>query len=171
MLFAASSQEVSHGVPKVVWFQALNFSLFAGLLWFILKDKIKAYYKNRQSGFQEKFKAASYKKREALQSLKAFEKRLEDLLNTKEAQIEKAKKHAATSVQALLNQTEAQVQQIQQESKETIDRLHAKAYEELKQNVIRTAVETVKKDLKNISSKQHIELFNKYNKRVSNENI
>ncbi len=171
VLVAASGTE-AHGIPGVVWFQALNFILFVGLLWFLLKDKIKAFYSTKELQFQERFKAASIKKDKALQKLRKLEEKLEEISNTKDAQLVKAKTNASESVQTLLEHATFQVEKIQQESEETSRLLRSKAYEELKKGVIESAIDAVKLELKGkLSKDQHLKLFNEYNKRVSNESI
>ena len=172
LLGASGSDSESHGIPVVVWFQVLNFTLFAGLLWFLLKTKVKTFYLSREQKFQERFKEASIKKEEALQRLKNFEEKSRELLATKDVQLEKAQKSATNSAQKLLDQANVQIQKIKQESKETADLLTTRAYEELKENLLENAIESVRLDVRdNMSSKQHLALIKKYNKRVSDESI
>ena len=171
ILYAASSTQ-AHDVPNVVWFQALNFILFVGLLWFLLKNKITKFYLNRELKFKELFKSASIKKDEALNELKNFEIKLSEISDTRDAQIAKAKEDSLKSNQKLLVQADIHADRIKKESIETANIEKKKVYEMLKTNLLLAAVENVSDELKNhVSSGIHSKLYSEFKNRVKNERL
>lgn len=168
----AASGAPAHGVPSVVWFQALNFILFVGLLWFLLRGKIVKFYSNRELKFNELFKNASIKKEEALSELKNFEMKLNEINNTRDAQIAKAKSDSLKSNQNLLSQADIQADKIKKESIETANIEKKKVNETLKKYLLLNAIEDVSNGLKShISSDMHSKLNNEFQNRVKNEHL
>ena len=170
-LYAASSAQ-THGIPDVVWFQALNFILFVGLLWFLLKNKITKFYLNRELKFKELFKSASVKKDEALNELKNFEMKLSEISNTRDAQIAKAKEDSLKSNQKLLSQADTHANRIKKDSIETANIEQKKVHEMLKAHLLLSAIENVSNELKShVSSDIHSKLHSEFKSRVKNERL
>ena len=170
ILHAASGAQ-AHGVPSVVWFQALNFILFVGILWFLLKNKITKFYLDRELKFKELSKSASAKKEEALKELKYFDMKLSEISNTRDAQIKKAKENSLKSNQTLLDQADAQSDKIKKESIEIANIEKKKTHEYLRNYLLLSSIKNVSVELSQVSSKAHSKLYNEFKDRVKNERL
>ena len=122
----AATEEGDHhgGPPKVVFYQVLNFLLFIGLLFYLLKDRVKSFYQNRFDLFQKQFEAA-YKEREEMEaSYKDYQQKLKQINLTSEDQITKAKQEASATKSRMLDEANLESERIQQEAQNLLDLEH-----------------------------------------------
>lgn len=124
MALAATEGDGHHGVPKVVFYQVLNFLLFIGLLFYLLKDKVKSFYQNRFDLFQKQFEAA-YREREEMEaSYKDYQQKFKQINLTSEDQIAKAKQEASATKSRMLDEANLESERIQQEAQNLLDLEH-----------------------------------------------
>jgi len=78
-LASGSAEGAEHEGSDIFW-RLVNFLIFAGILYYLLADKIKAFFKGREAGIadrlsevEEKLKAAKLEKEEAAQKAKDAE--------------------------------------------------------------------------------------------------
>ena len=167
--YAAAGEE-AHGVPLIVLFQFINFSLFSFLLWFLLKEKIKKFFKHKQDSFNQIFKEASAKKEKALNKLTKFEQKLEEIINTKSAQIEKAKVDSLKPAKQLLEASQYQIAKINYETKETIELSYKKAFIDLKKYLLLKSSDNFLENIKKISIDKKDSIL-KFQQEVKNESL
>ena len=120
----ADHHEGHGGPPKVVFYQVLNFLLFAGLLFYLLKDKIKNFYQNRFDLFQEQFKAAYREREEIESSYKDYQQKLKQISLTSEGQILKARQDASATKARMLDEAGLESKRIQQEAQTLLELEH-----------------------------------------------
>ncbi len=100
--FASAGAEGSSSGETDIFWRLINFLIFFGILYYLLADKIKGYFKGRESGIagrlsevEEKLKEAKAQKEAAAQKAKDAEKTAADLLDAakKEAELMTSKIH------------------------------------------------------------------------------
>jgi F-type H+-transporting ATPase subunit b len=125
-------------IPRVV-----NFVIFAGILWYLLADKIKTFYSDRTKGIADSFTEADAKlaetkaQKEALKnSVKEAHKKAEEIVTTakKETEIIKGK---------IMENANGEIDMLNRQFDEQ------KAYEEskMKQEVVETYLNALVKDI------------------------
>ena len=79
LLASGDTEGAEHGGSDILW-RLINFLIFFGILYYLLADKIKEYFKGREEGIagrlsevEEKLKAAKVEKEAAIQKAKDAE--------------------------------------------------------------------------------------------------
>ncbi len=94
--FASGGAEGSESGETDIFWRLINFLIFFGILYYLLADKIKAYFKGRETGIagrlsevEEKLKEAKAEKEAALQKAKDAESTAAELIDAakKEAEL------------------------------------------------------------------------------------
>lgn len=109
------------GIPwAIIVKQVINLSLFVGLMFWFLKDKVKSYFRNKAEDYKKQ-------KEESLKFIKEAEKKfhdikqaLENLRNTKEADILQSKENAEKLKNEILSDGHRSVIKIMEEAKRTV---------------------------------------------------
>ena len=144
---AATEGSDHHGVPKVVFYQVLNFLLFAGLLFYLLKDKVKSFYQNRFDLFQKQFEAA-YKEREEMEaSYKDYQQKLEQINLTSEDQIAKAKQEAGATKSRMLNEVDLESKRIQQEAQTLLGLEHKREKRLIQAEFVEKVIDRIQSEI------------------------
>lgn len=108
-------------VPDVVFYQILNFLLFVGLLFYFLKDWVRAAYLNRHNLFHKQFEA-SKKEREAMEaSYQDYQEKLQNISITEKQQIQKAEKDAQVMKARTLETADLESQRILRQAQALLD--------------------------------------------------
>lgn len=98
--FASGSAEGAESGESDIFWRLINFLIFFGILYYLLADKIKAYFKGREEGIadrlsevEEKLKEAKAEKELAIQKAKDAETTAAELISSakKEAELLTAK--------------------------------------------------------------------------------
>ena len=105
-------------VPRLV-----NFIIFAGLLYYLLANPIKNFFKNRQAGIESQLKEIEEKLQAAKNEKKEAEERLEEAEARALQIIEDAKKEAVVLAEGIAraNETELKAMEKQFEEKLTLE--------------------------------------------------
>ncbi len=99
-VFASAGAEGSESGETDIFWRLINFLIFFGILYYLLADKIKEYFKGREDGIagrlsevEEKLKEAKLEKESAAQKAKDAEKTAAELIDAakKEAELMTAK--------------------------------------------------------------------------------
>ena len=137
----------AHGVPKIVFYQVLNFLLFAGLLFYLLKDKVRSFYQNRFDLFQEQFKAA-YKEREEMEaSYKDYQQKLKQINLTSEDQIAKAKQEASATKARMLDEAGLESERLQKEAQILLDLEHKREKRIIQAGFVEKVIEKIQSEI------------------------
>src|SRR5258708_1077961 len=88
----ANEQAVAHaaGIPKVVYYQALNLGILVIVLIYFLRDKIKAFFAQRGHDFHQAVEKAHAVKHEAESKHKDIKERLQQLSDSAAENIARA---------------------------------------------------------------------------------
>ena len=160
--------EGSHGVPGVVFYQALNFLLFIGLLFYLLRDKVRAFYQGRYDRFQEQFEA-SRKEREAMDaSYKNYQEKLQEITSTESHQIQKAEQEAFAMKARILANADQDAQQIEREAQVLLDLEYKKLQREIQLEFSKKFMQKIRRDLStHISPTDQGVLIQQFTEQVS----
>lgn len=161
-------EEASHGVPTVVFYQVLNFLLFIGLLFYLLRDKVKTFYQNRYNQFQEKFEA-SKKERETMEAThKDYQKKLQNITKTEKVQIQKAEQEANAMKARMLSDADLENQRITQQAQLFLELEHKKLKRQMQIEFSRHLITQIRSEIaKDINSEDQKALVQKFTKQVS----
>ncbi len=115
------------GVPMIVAWQALNFTLFIALLYFLLRKKVRTFFAGRVETFQAKALQAKKDKETAESAKKSLVEKINELNQTEGEQIQRAEKEAELLKTKILKDADAQVAQIQKDTVLTVENEYQKA--------------------------------------------
>ncbi len=134
------------------WWRLFNFILFAGILYYLIADKIKGFFASRResisnelSSVQEKLKEAKEKKEEALKSVDTAKEKANEI-------IELAKKEAAMQAKKIEESGEAEVEYLEKSFEERLEIETKKMKQEVVDSILK-------------------ELFSKNGVSISNEDL
>jgi F-type H+-transporting ATPase subunit b len=105
------------------WQRVFNFTIFIGLLYYLIANPIKNFFKTRSADIADQLKEIETKLQAAKKEKKEAQKRLEDAEKRAKRIVEDAKKEAQLLVEkvSLANEQEIQVMQKQYEEKISLD--------------------------------------------------
>lgn len=132
-LAAASSGGSGHheaGVPTMVFYQAINVSIFFGILFWASKDKVRALFKQRLEDFH-RLAQETEKARKDLEYKKADLQRRSDLLKTTQQQS--------------LNEAQTEAEKIYKDEIEKSQRMAQKIAKDAEAQVLADAQKTIEK--------------------------
>ena len=135
------------GVPKVVFYQVLNFLLFAGLLFYLLRDKVKSFYQSRFDLFQQQFKASRREREEIESSYKEYQQKLQKIDLTSDSQIAEARQEAGATKTRMLNEAHLESERIQREAQTLLDLEHKKAKRIIQFEFVEKIVEKIQSEI------------------------
>lgn len=153
----------SHGIPRVVFYQILNFLLFIAFLFFLLKDKIKIFYQNRYNLFQEQFKAARREREDMQASYKDYQEKLQQITATSEDQVKKAEQESNEMKTRMLADADLESQRIKNETQALLDLEHKKAKRFVQAEFVEKVISSVQDDIaKGMSNEDRKSLIKKF---------
>ncbi len=150
---ALAAAETAHeegdhgGPPKVVFYQVLNFLLFAGLLFYLLKDKVKSFYQSRFDLFQKQFKAARREREEIESSYKDYQQKLEQINLTTEDQIKKARQEASATKARMLDEAHLEAERIQQSAQTLLDLEHKRTKRLIQAGFVEKIIDRIQSEI------------------------
>tara|TARA_B100001248_G_scaffold262718_2_gene261469 strand:+ start:14547 stop:15080 length:534 start_codon:yes stop_codon:yes gene_type:complete len=158
LLFAAGSAS-SEEVRNLVFTQVLNFSLYLLLLFFLLRNKVKSYYNNRQAAYQEAVEKAAALKREAEQNQKEIQAKIDDIKNNFENMIDKAVVKAEANRVEIVDTAKRNAANLKAETEKTY------------RSQVNDAIQKLKSDLLDASISNAEEMIQSKMQRQDHENI
>ncbi len=120
-----ASEAVSTGTDIVA--RTINFLIFAGILWYLVGDKVKTFFENRKNEIATKFQEAERILEESKKEKEELEAKVKEAKLKAEEMIETAKKEANLVSEKILNSAKEEI---------NIKRKH---FEEYKENEIKKA--------------------------------
>ena len=125
-------------IPRVV-----NFAIFAGILWYLLADKVKEFYANRTKSIADAFNEAEAKLKEAQARKEALKKEVEEAHKKADDIISTAKKEAILLKEQIIKQANQEIEILNKNFEEQ------KAYEEskMKKEVVEAYLNNLVKDI------------------------
>ncbi|HEX4925200.1 MAG TPA: ATP synthase F0 subunit B [Bdellovibrionales bacterium] len=143
---AAFAADAGHGagVPQVVVYQAINFALFAIILFMLLKNKVVGHFTQRRNEYLAAALKYDHAKREAEHKIADLKSRMQKLEATASESVQKAKTEAAQLQGKIVADAQATSQKLQQETKRTLDAEVARAVQELREEVLAQATKAAR---------------------------
>lgn len=148
----ASSPHASHGsehaeIPIVVLYQAINVALILGFALYFGRNKIKAFFLNKQSAFLAAQDRAQQVLRHAEQDYLEVKNRLDKLKITRGETIVKAKTDANDLSTQIISDAEVLAAKVRGEAHLSAKLEIGRAKSQLKDQLVREAFELSKRDL------------------------
>jgi F-type H+-transporting ATPase subunit b len=125
-------------IPRVV-----NFIVFAGILWYLLADKIKTFYADRSKSIADSFAEVEERLKESERAKEALKKEVEEAHKKADDIIKTAKKEAELIKSKILENAKHEVEMLHKQFNEQ------KAYEEskMKKEVVEDYLNNLVKDI------------------------
>jgi F0F1-type ATP synthase membrane subunit b/b' len=131
-------------VPQVVFYQTVNFILFAILLFVLLKGRVVGHFSQRREDFTAAVKRYEIAKADAEQKAAQLKVRLEKLEASAAESIAKAKKEADDMQKKIVAEAQTASAKLQVEAKKTVEVEVARAVQELREEVLRQSTESAR---------------------------
>lgn len=127
---AALAAGGDHGgdIPAMVGWQAINFALYAALLYFVLRKPVMNYFKSRVESYNSSLKKAQESREAAESKKREIQTQLSVLESTSDSSIANAKKEAS----ALIAQMQKQAEEFSRKLKDEANRAVAIEVEKAK---------------------------------------
>jgi len=125
-------------IPRVI-----NFVIFAGILWYLLADKVKTFYSNRSEEIANSFAEVEEKLKASKDQKEALKKEVEEAHNKANDIINTAKKEAELLKTKIVENAKNDIEMLNKQFNEQ------KAYEEskMKKEVVETYLNNLVKDI------------------------
>ena len=125
-------------IPRVI-----NFVIFAGILWYLLADKVKTFYANRSKSIADSFAEVETKLKESEAQKEALKKEVEEAHKKADDIIKTAQKEAELIKAKIIENAENEAKMLEKQFAEQ------KAYEEskMKKEVVEAYLNNLVKDI------------------------
>lgn len=144
---AAGAAHGEAGIPASVMWQAINFALFVGLLWFLLRKKVPAYFAERAANFNLALAKAEKARQEAEEQKRVIEARLQALQSSADQSVAQAKLDAEELRQKIVREAQEISVRIIEDARHTAEIELQRAKSELREEVLSQAMVAAKKIL------------------------
>jgi F-type H+-transporting ATPase subunit b len=161
---ATSGEHHEEGIPvKLITYQFINVGLIAiGLIYF-LREGIKKTFLERRAGYLVAAEKAETARKLAENERSNMEHRLTNLEETAAERIARARAEAADLKKQLIQEAEALSQRLKVESEQSAKAEIAKAKKEIREEIIRQAMEMTRTHIeKQVSPEDHVRLQNNF---------
>jgi len=158
-VFLFASEEAKEGTDIVA--RVINFTIFAGILYYLIADKVKAFFTGRTKEIADK-----------LSSLQAQVEETKELKQKAVQKLKESEEEAKELIELAHKEAELQIQKLQDNAKSELEHL-AKAYESKKEVLEKKmTAEVVSEVIEELFSKDGLslsedELVNIINKKVA----
>lgn len=138
-----------HGTPwGVIINQTINFTLVIVFLYFVAGKAISQHFSARKEGFNDLVKRAESAREEAEKSHREIKERLAKLESSATQNLEQAKSEAEELKQKIVSEAQVLSDRLKIEAKNTAQYELERAVNELRNEVLNTAIESAHKNLK-----------------------
>jgi F-type H+-transporting ATPase subunit b len=136
------------GLPTVVYLQAINFLLYAGLLVYLLRKPVREYFSGRKEKFNSALNKAAQAKNEAEAQKREVQTRIDELTRTSQAELARAKSEAAELQTRIMKEAEEISAHLKSEANRSATFEIERAKNELRESLLSQAVAFSSKLLK-----------------------
>jgi F-type H+-transporting ATPase subunit b len=137
----------AEGIPTVVWYQFINFFLYAALMVFLFRKPVREYFKNRETAFKQSLIRAEQARRDAETKRRLIQERLEKLQSTTDTVLAQAKAEAEELKARILNDAAALSENLKVEARRTAELEVERAKNELREDLLNQSVVMARKML------------------------
>lgn len=163
----------AHGVeldPSRLAGQVINFVLWAGILWYLLKDRIPAFLASRRSGIVTELDEAKRMKDEAERKFAEYEERIENLDGELERMRAEMKKGGLAERDRIVAEASEKSAKLHAEAKFLVEQQMKQLREDLTREAIEAAIGAAEKILKERTQAADQErLANEYLERLGTQ--
>lgn len=124
------------GVPMAVVFQAINFLIYVGVLYFLLRKPVLSFFTGREQAFKQALVKAESAKREAEAKKREIQDRLNRLETTADESVAQAKAEAAALKARILKEASELSQKLRDEAHSATEFEVARAKHELREELL-----------------------------------
>ncbi len=140
--------ELLKDLPKEVIWQFINFTLFVGLLFFLLRKKVISYFKERETHFKQALIRAERARGEAEEQKSIIKQKLDKLEASAAADRAQAQKDSEELKVKILTEAKELVANLKKETERTAESEIQRAKLELRDELLSAAIDQAKKILK-----------------------
>jgi F-type H+-transporting ATPase subunit b len=142
LAFGAKGGEAAaeEGIPTALWFQVVNFCIYAGLLIYFLRQPIKNFFNGREERFRQAIVKAEAAKRQAEEQKRDIQERLTKLQASSQGSVEDARREAEALRARIVKEAEEMVRHMKTETQRTVDSEIHRAKDELRDELLNQAV-------------------------------
>lgn len=146
----AGTHEGSHegGLPTVVYLQAINFVMYAGLIVYFARKPIREYFSGRREKFNAALNKAAEAKAQAEAQKRQVQTKIDELTRTSQAELARAKSEAAELQTRILKEAEEISAHLKSEANRSATYEIERAKNELRESMLTQAVAFSSKLLK-----------------------
>ena len=169
---AAGGAAGAHGgeTPERIWdliFRAINFIIFFGVLFYLLRKPLKQALGGRRDSIQKELQDLEAKKEEANRKFQALEKRISNIKEERETILAEFKVEGEKEKQKIIDNAQKTASRIVDSAQITIQQEIQKAGQSLKQEMSETAVRMAEELLKkNITENDQKSMIGEYLTKV-----
>mgnify|MGYP001619712768 CR=1 FL=1 len=148
------ASEVAHGdghdvsIPFSVTLQAINFGLYAALLFFLLRKPVKSYFRDRETAFSQALVKAKQAKDEAEQKKREVQDRLTQLQSTADQSVREARAEAELLKTKIIAEAQDMAKRLREEAQRSAAIEIERAKTELREELLDQSVALSQKILK-----------------------
>jgi F-type H+-transporting ATPase subunit b len=132
----AAAGDYQGGIPIDVLYQAINFAIFVGLGFFLLRKPVSRYFSSREQAFKQALVKAQAARQEAEQRKTEIQMRLSKLQSTAEESIEKARAEAEALRSQIVLDAADLAKKLREDAEATADAEIERAKRELREDVL-----------------------------------
>ena len=155
-LFLFANEEAKEGTDIVA--RTINFTIFAAILYYLIADKIKAFFTGRTQEIAQKLSSIQEKVKETKDLKQAALKKYEDSQKEAVELVELAKKEAELQIEKLNNSFEDEIANLEKSYEAKKDILEKKMVAEVVEDLVE---ELFSKDGINLSEDDLVNIINK----------
>ncbi len=147
--------------PHMTW-RVINFVIFVGLLFYLLKKPVTNYFKSRRESIVEELEEAQRLKEEAEKLLEETQKKLKTLEDEIKNILETFESMAENERQQILKEVERAIERIRASIEEEKASLMSKAKLKLLTQMSKEAIENLRKRFEDLSDEEHAKINEKF---------
>ncbi len=145
-------------VPRVVLYQAINLAILMGVLYYFLKDKVRAYYAGKRDSYLKAAREMEELKRKVQEQGQLLQEKIRKLDQTAEQSQKQAQADAQQYSQKLLAEARDQAEKLKRESERTISAEVYRAVEGLRAEIVDQSISSsrdlIQKQIKDSDQKR-----------------
>lgn len=130
----------SGGIPSSVYFQAINFALFVGLMVYLLRGPIKSYFGNREKNYRQALAKAEAARKEAEARQRDMQQRLTKLESSAAETVANARAEAAALKAKIIADAQDLSRHLQEEATRTANIEIERAKTQLREEMLTQAI-------------------------------
>ncbi len=154
------------GIPMVVLYQAINFSIFVGILAYFAKDKVKALFQGRYDDFTRLARETEQTRKNLEFKIADIIRRTNTLEQTSQKSLSDAQRDAEKLYNTMIEDAKQAAARLQNEVTNQIKDDQAKMLEKLRTEALEMSVASAKQQLETTSQDEKVKVTRQFSQRV-----